>query len=363
MAINNKFLQINGATDIIQDTSKVTSGFFTGNLGVLSGSNFTTKSLSTTQKNYYSNIQYSSEDQFSVAFAHISGSGSTHQDTIGEAQAIYKQFANMLMPPERAKYGFEIQGTGSVASEYVYILVAERARMKDRLNKKNWHLQLSGSNLTAADLDPDHAGSGSAGHMLDLTDDSEDNSPVATPVGPRYNIVSGSSGTTTGSDVVRGWFYPNVGIMVFDGDKMSGSLPGSDGYIDSGSNIDSGVGVGFAPELNNDGTAENALKFFKAISMGKFIIRNEEDQTSKAYFCRTPAAEFNFSNNPTFASSSGEFTHSTFVGDPQTFISTIGLYNHNMATGQFEPIAVGRLSSAVQKNYGTEATIKVKLTF
>ena len=45
-------------------------------------------------------------------------------------------------------------------------------------------------------------------------------------------------------------------------------------------------------------------------------------------------------------------------GNPQVFITTIGLYDSLNAL-----VAVGRLSSPVQKNYGTEATIKVKLTY
>ena len=40
------------------------------------------------------------------------------------------------------------------------------------------------------------------------------------------------------------------------------------------------------------------------------------------------------------------------------FITTVGLYN-----SQDSLMAVGRLSSPVEKNYSSEATIKVKLTY
>ena len=43
---------------------------------------------------------------------------------------------------------------------------------------------------------------------------------------------------------------------------------------------------------------------------------------------------------------------------PQTFITEVGLYNDAS-----ELLAVGKLSAPVNKNYGTEATIKVKLTY
>jgi hypothetical protein len=50
------------------------------------------------------------------------------------------------------------------------------------------------------------------------------------------------------------------------------------------------------------------------------------------------------------------------VGYPHTFITTVGLYQTSLGGSQ-ELVAVGKLSSPVQKNYGTEATIKVKLTY
>ena len=97
--------------------------------------------------------------------------------------------------------------------------------------------------------------------------------------------------------------------------------------------------------------------------MGAQTFRSEEDQTSKAYFCRALANDFNFSNNPTFASGSNKaLRNQDMVGYPHTFITTVGLYQTS-AGGSMELVAVGRLSSPVQKNYGTEATVKVKLTY
>ena len=92
-----ELIPINAGTDVIIDTTKVTAGFFTGNLGTLSADNLVTASKSTTQKNYYYDMQYSSEDQFSVAFGHIEGSGS---GAANETKAIYMQFKNLLISPD-----------------------------------------------------------------------------------------------------------------------------------------------------------------------------------------------------------------------------------------------------------------------
>ena len=45
-------------------------------------------------------------------------------------------------------------------------------------------------------------------------------------------------------------------------------------------------------------------------------------------------------------------------GNPQTFITGVGLYN---SSGQL--LAIAQLSKPLKKNFASEATIKVKLTY
>ena len=386
-----QYVPINQATDVITDTTKVTTGYFTGGVGSLAKDNLTTASLSTTQKKYYYNLQHSSEDRLSVTYGHFAGSGSAACD---ETRAIYKQFMNLLLDPSDlatgSKQGFIFEGThptsGAIDNGFsntagdgpagtatfeddMYFIVAERARMKDRLNKENWTLTLSGSK----DLVVDGANHAITGSSLVLTDDSKIQSPTATPVGPRYNVISGSSGNTTNtlsSSKFYGYYYPNVGIIALRGHMLSASahgLNGTPGYVDSASFMeDAAIGQGLTRDLTTDGGADNALKLVNAIHMGAQTFRSEEDQTSKAYFCRALANDFNFSNNPTFVSGSNKaLRNQDMVGYPHTFITTVGLYQTTGGTtigggGSQELVAVGRLSSPVQKNYGTEATIKVK---
>ena len=70
-------------------------------------------------------------------------------------------------------------------------------------------------------------------NVLKLTDDSKYVAAVATPGGPRYNIVSGTLGEPTGSDpavaknhITYGWFYPESGIMLFSGANLRAKIPG-----------------------------------------------------------------------------------------------------------------------------------------
>jgi hypothetical protein len=111
---------------------------------------------------------------------------------------------------------------------------------------------------------------------------------------------------------------------------------------------------------------DNAWKLFTSISgaMSSSVnysmqARNIETITSTHYFVRVKNGEYNFSNNPTFITGSvGEFAQGTFIGDPKTYLTTIGMYNDRQ-----ELLAVAKLSQPVQKSFSVETLIKVKLDF
>ena len=70
-------------------------------------------------------------------------------------------------------------------------------------------------------------------------------------------------------------------------------------------------------------------------------------------------AEYNFSNNPSYVTGSvGQLAQSSFVNDPKTYVTTVGLYND-----QRELLAVAKLSKPLLKSFSREALIRVKLDF
>jgi hypothetical protein len=90
-----------------------------------------------------------------------------------------------------------------------------------------------------------------------------------------------------------------------------------------------------------------------------FLARNSEKVTSTHYFVRIKNAEYNFSNNPSYVTGSvGQIAQSTFIGDPKTYITTVGLYNDRQ-----ELLAVAKLSKPLLKSFQREALIRVKLDF
>ena len=336
------------AEDQVTETTKVTTGYFTGDLGTLVGTNLVTASLSAGEKKYYYNLQFNSADQFSVAYGNINGSGSQSGSTtnkVGQTEAVYRHFASQLLFPDEIDGGFIMSnGTTSTTQSSVHFLVAKRDRMKDRLNRQNWTLDLSGSNTA-----------GTTARVV-LTDDSKNSKPTQTPAGPRYNIVSGSAGNRLGTKIF-GHFFPNMGVLALSTKELSASLPGTSGTVVSKS-IGQAAAIGFAEDLT--ATGDNAIKLARCMRLGTTTtFRSEEDQNSVMYFCRAKAGQFNYTNNPTFTSGSDNgFRQRSMEGNPQTFITTIGLYD-----AQDTIVAVGKLSTAVQKNHSSEAVIKAKLTY
>ena len=345
--------------DVVTTEITVTDGFFDGGKGIVAGTSLTTSSLSTDQKKYYYNLQFNSKDHLSVTYGHIDGSGSMEQSTNveGETQAIYKQFYNILETDRtklKTSQGFSMN---EVTQSDVYICVAERLQMKDRVNPGTWTFQLSGS-----DAEEPATPNTSTGVSLYLTDDSKTTDATAAPFGERYNIVSGAAGTvhTAASTKTYGHFYPDAGIWILSANELSSSVPGQVGFEKSGSGYSAALpGQGLSPDLRVTADADNAFKIATAFQKGQVTLRSEEFQYIYDYFTRAKANEYNYSNNLTFWSGSQyRIRHDDMQDNPQVYISEVGLYDDSG-----DLMAIGRLSSALEKNFSSEAVVKVRLTY
>ena len=360
--------------DKITQTEKVTSPYFSDGTVTLGGDNLKSASLTDTNEDYFFGIAHNdtlTTEEFNVAFGSTNGHGGAKDDTKSKTEAIYKQYANLLLAPTEVTGGFHISNQGSAGvlttagtkDTEIFVLTARRSNMKDRLNKGTFTIALSGSTSDAGKLD-EFLGTGSA--ILKLTDDSKTTDPTATPVGDRFNIVSGALGTVHNAATSHsfGFFYPDQGIVVLSAAELSASIPGrevgSDDTVVFASASQDGFGF-----ITSSGTNTNqALRMVNCLRAGGsantgLTFRDEEDQVSAQYFCRVKSGQMNFSNNPTFVSGSlNELRQTTMKGNPTTFISQVQLYN---AAG--EMVAVGNLSTPLKKNFSSEATIKVKLTY
>ena len=351
------FTRFEPVSDILDNQQvQVTSGLFSSNAATMSAV-FTSSAQSTTSKNYYyeawNGTATTSEAQFSVAYGHRRGSGSSAAGTLNDSpsRAIYSQYRLLLLNPGDTTFTF---GDGT-SSDSIYAINYNRARLKDRLDPGNWQMtlaQLSGSTVPNAS----HTGSNvkvntPTPNFITLIDDSGDvNNTGTTGLGNVYNIVSGS--LTNGifnpsAPIYYGLMYPSLGVVILN-----------DTVLNASASFNSVTGSNVA--------GDNAWKLFTSISgaMSRSVdysmqARNIETITSTHYFVRVKNGEYNFSNNPTFVTGSvGEFSQPTFIGDPKTYLTTIGMYNDRQ-----ELLAVAKLSQPVQKSFSVETLIKVKLDF
>ena len=127
--------------DVVEGgVEKVTRGLWSGNVGTLTTFH-TSSAQSTTQKEYYYEIfdgistADTSESQFSVTYGHNAGSGSAGQNEDSPSNAIYSQYAQILLPDQQRTFSFN-----DVSTEHIYAINLNRARIKDRLDPATLNL-------------------------------------------------------------------------------------------------------------------------------------------------------------------------------------------------------------------------------
>lgn len=358
------FTQFQEGDIVANQQETVTKGIFSGDIGSLA-TFFTSSTQTSTQKRYYYEVFQSastavgSAPQFSVAFGHRLGSGSADEggqvnDT--PSKAVYSQYRLILLEPNDEKFSI-----GGVDTDEIYIINFNRARMRERLDEGNIEINiapLSGSGFA----NNVHTGSNvridlSAGARkpVRLVDDSSITTATVGQAGKRYNLVSGSieNGVFNSSAPhYYGLIYPQMGIAVLNGDALDRS-------------------ASFNTVTGSEVAGDNAFKLFVALSGAAanftdgsgdalaMAARNSEQVKSTHYFVRIKNGEYNFSNNPTFVTgSNGDINQATFIKDPKTYITTVGLYNDRQ-----EMLAVAKLSKPLLKSFTREALVKVKLDF
>ena len=319
--------------DVVEGgTKRVTRGLWSGGSGELAVFH-TSSYLSNTQKAYYYEIYNglptvsTNEPQFSIAYGHYAGSGSAGSNEDSPSSAIYSQMQQVLLPSNQKFFRWE-----DTNQDDIYVIAINRARLKDRLDPGNWELCISGSGGT---------------DMLRLIDDSGDTDQAGNARKTKYNIVSGSLlNGVQNTSTIYGEVYPQHGILVL-----------------GAAALDTSASLG---TVRTQTDAQNHNKLFLAISGAAaadsdngFQARNEEEVKSTFYFVRAKNAEYNFSNNPTYITGSeGKLNQSTFIGDPKTYITSVGLYNNDN-----ELLAIAKLSKPILKSFQNEVLVKVKLDF
>jgi hypothetical protein len=281
-----------------------------------------------------SSIETTATVQFDIVYADVKGSGSALYNVAvpgkSPSRTMFGQYRSLILEDENANFIFG-SDTNLVTGSYFWVLSVERARYKESLFPGSLNLTLSGS-----------------GGTVQLTDNSNDvlvNSFVGTS--RVYQLVSGSNGSAfSGNGYVAnsgsyGLVFPELGTIILNPLALNEAI---------GVNADRTSGLA-------NGTNNTTL--FTAINDGaSFRLNSQETITSDYIFVRARNSEFNYTENPTFIDSVGEVIYDDFINNPQTYITTVGMYNDAN-----ELLAVAKLSRPIIKDFTKESLVRVKLDF
>ena len=329
------------AEDFIVSSDSITSTLWSTDSPTLT--TFFTNSIQEagSSGNYYLSIyQTSSAEavvQFDVAYCDSLGSGSAlYNNAVPQnspTKTLYGQYRTLILEDENASFVFGV-GNNVITASNFWVINFERARYKESLFPGSLNMTLSGSGT----------------NKIQLTDNSND-VLVNTFLGSTrvLQLISGSNGTA-GSLANNGYVansgsyglvFPDLGVILLNPSAVSQS-------------------INVAPSRSNNSDGLNNRTIFTAINKGKsFTINSQETITSDYIFIRSRNSEFNYSENPSFISgSTGEVIYSSFINNPQTYVTTVGLYNDSN-----ELIAVAKMSRPLVKDFTKESLIRVKLDF
>ena len=324
--------------DSVISSETVVRGMWTADTASLTA--FFTSSLVTSS--YHLNVYDTSTTsslQFAIQYGHLNGSGSSDINSavadITPTRITYGQYRSLIYNDENSSFNF-----GGVTSKDFFALNIARSRFKESIKPGSLALKLSGSSggLTT----------------LTLTDDSITNGSVTNFIGSNryYTLISGSTGTAAtslaGISGSYGLLFPDLGVILLN--PLALSLSSGNGGI--GLSIDTGNGTSGNPNL------ASMYKVINGSAAKSFTLQSQETVSSRYFFTRVKNNEFNYTTNPSVINDSGSLLYDTLIDNPQTYMTTVGMYNDNN-----ELVAVAKLSRPLIKDFTKEALIRVKLDY
>ena len=349
------FSRFNMQEDVLQQQTEIVTGgvWSSGEASLIT--HWSSSAQTTSQRRYYVEVYDGnpsidgSAGQYAVSYGHALGSGSSNLGlNDSPSKAVYSQFRQLLLPAGTSR--FSTYGSGSTDS--VYVVAFNRNRVKERLDPGNFELPLQTISSRATNA----TGSVSvSGAVYTLIDDSSINTGSFTATGGRvYNLVSGSIAGgvfNPSAPVYYGTSYPDYGCVVIDGNVLDQKLAFA---TNKTSNSEGNNQFALFRSVSGSGTVTNPL----TSSPYGFLARNSEKITSTHYFVRIKNGQFNYSNNPSYITGSNGDILTSFLTEPVTYITTIGLYND-----QQELLAIAKVSQPILKSFSRESLIRVKLDF
>lgn len=323
--------------------------------------NFYTSSAPLSHVNYYLPVYTNNPNNplskyiFDIAYAHISGSGSTYINNNTEylpSKTLYKQYLAECFGNQ------DYMIFDKKRSDHFYVLQFNRNAFKDRLDSQNMQITfapiISNSNQLINTGSNFYADENSS-VIYKLIDDSKTMKVYSASmfgVEEYYNLVEGTQqdGLKYEQENSECWgmVFPRRGLIFLDAQVM-------DKYCNFNT---------VTASINGD----NMNKMFISISSScapnsvrntheYWYVRSAEQYSDENYFCRVGQNEFNYTNNYTYNSgSTRKIFYDKLNNTTKTYISTIGLYDDDKNL-----IAVGKLTKPLLKDSSKEYIFNVRI--
>jgi hypothetical protein len=314
-----------------------------------------------------------------------------------EKTDIYGQFAQTLLGSRTAMFKLPNDTTStSPSSEEIdaaLFIAFKRLFARDQIKRETFAMRFftSASYVDRTFTSPDKGDvppSVDTDGVPNLYITSTSGSTIFTDIGSsdsRYFDLGGQYGYLVDSSQTSravGLVYYDSGIAVLDIEKITSGSQFVSGTISAmhplGVTTLGGVGTEtfgkakLVPDLLTSGSIDDVLDHFCYTRFGNdsltaITFQNVTNINSSLIFCRALPDDFNYSSNPTYVETTGDFKGRITVYDPAlpdevqepfAYVTTIGLYDN---TGGL--VAVAKLSRPVEKNPGRDLTFRVRLDF
>ena len=323
--------------DVIVSAESVTTSAWSGNVTTLTSFYTSSTQYNSTSGDYYVNIfnqdpsGSGEEIQFTIGYANKDGKGSLLYNSAvagkSPSDTIYGQYRTLVLGDEESDFIFG-SGDNTFTGTSFYVISVDRGRYKEKILPGSFELTIGKDSGTIV-----------------LTDTSTSTTTdTFTDAGRVYELKADVSSSVANSGSY-GKLLPDVGLILLNEEALDATV------------ADGGLALGTGNNTNTND--QNSKKLYDAIVSGSsFKLSSQETISSNFVFARARNSEFNYSTNPSILTGSGELRHDVLIDSPETYITSVGLYNDNQ-----DLLAVAKLSRPLLKNSTKEALVRIKLDY
>jgi len=325
--------------DSVISSETVVRGLFTGDNNTLV--NFYSQSVNEYYLDVYNGTPSNSGSavQFAIQYGNLYGSGSQVINSsilnsgYTPSRLVYGEYRNLVYGTETTNFSFD---SGLTTAKDIFVLNFARSRYKESLQPGSFNLCLK---------------SGSS--FIRLTDDSN-TTTLTRFIGENevYYIISGSNGNTytaAASSSYYGMMFPDLNIVILNATSSA---------TVSLLNYFTALTTATASRQDNYNKLFNSIYSGSDGTTGSMQLQSSETVSSRYFFTRVKNGDFNYTTNPSIIDANGNLLYTTLINNPQTFITSVGMYNDNN-----ELLAVAKLSQPLTKDFTKEALIRIKLDY